>query len=147
MSRRERELQNILLEMADGLRSKARGVFNDRISGNVTDSAAILLAAADELQLAAGATLEKRTIQCTPIIYGVNSLSLSNSGKTFLWTAEDTAALVRIDISQDQVSVLDPRSGRPFHQRPTGLHMAINIDPQPEAHYTEVTEDAKAHLH
>lgn len=147
MSRRERELQNILLEMADGLRSKARVALNDHVSGNHTDPVAILRAAADELQLAAGATLERRTVQCTPIIYGVNSLSLTVEGKTRVWTAEDTAALVRMDVSQDQVTVLDPRNGQPFYQRPTGLHMAINIEPQPEAHYTEVNEDAKSHLH
>jgi hypothetical protein len=147
MSRRERELQNILLEMADGLRSKARVALNDHVSGNVTDLPAILRAAADELQLAAGATLEKKTVAVVPVIYGVTSLSLTRDGKISIWSAEQTAALVRIDISQDQVSVLDPRSGRPIHQRPTGLHMSIHIDADPSAVYNEVTEDAKAHLH
>lgn len=46
MNRRERELQNILLEMADGLRSKARVALNDHVSGNHTDPVAILRAAA-----------------------------------------------------------------------------------------------------
>ena len=147
MSRRERELQNILLEMADGLRSKARVALNDHVSGNHTDVVAVLRAAADELQLAAGATLEKKTISCTPVIYGLNSLSVTTDGDTQLWTGEDQAALVRIDISQDQVHLNDPRTGQPFQIRPTGLHMSITIDPDKSAVYTEVPKNDHAKLH
>lgn len=148
MTPREKELQGVLLEMADALRGKARVALNDHVSGNITDPVAILRAAADELQLAAGASLEKATVNCVPIIYGLNSLSVTRDGKTHFWSAEDgPAALVRIDISQDQINVLDPRSGKPFFQRPTGLHMAINIDPTPSAEYIEVNENEQSRLH
>lgn len=147
MTPREKELQGILLEMAEALRGKARVAANDHVSGNRTDPVAILKQAADELQLAAGASLSTGTMTWPQTIFDVETLSLVLGDQLQAWSSEERAARVRLELNQDQAVVHCPRSNQVISSRGLGLHLSINIEPDPKASHSTGEQHADSKLH
>lgn len=134
---RIRELEEILLFIAGGLRSKAKVYANQR---NINPAAAgdpvqILSAAADEIQTAVGARL-RNDYASAYNQFRVRDLELvvGDQVRQFgpMPNLADNAALVSIEITQYQQK-LERKDVGVFAERPNGMGLRIIIDPARDA--------------
>lgn len=135
---RIRELEQILLFIAGGLRSKAR-VYQNMVRINPAvagDPVAILNAAADEVQIAAGCSMVRVKEEGSKQME-VCELKLAVGDRLTFWGPgenDSVVAKVRIDIEQmvDQLQAVHLPDSPVLARRPAGMSLAISIQPNVE---------------
>lgn len=140
---RIRELEEILLFVAGGLRSKAAVYANQR---NINPAAAgdpvqILRAAADEVQIAVGCSMAKDYASAQNQLR-VTALELVIGDQLRQFGPLDSggpAALVTIGIEQNISQLRHPVQGV-VAERPNGMSLSIIIDPAEGAERHEAPE-------
>lgn len=138
MTRREKELTEILLFIAEGLLSKALVIDNERIHKIPTDPAAVLRAAADEVRMAVGCNIRHEPKHGQAAVSAeIIEIMINGQLKQFgPWVQGDrmkAVGTVMVDVNQIEEQLHCPRTNEVIARRAGDTQVKLTISARPES--------------